>query len=73
MKRNLKSAMWILRGGFSSTWIGGDLLEATEDLECGISFDSIFLAEIRFSCAVDLYEGDVFVLQRGGSFFVLWG
>ena len=53
--------------------VGSDVLEATEDLEGGVTLNAVVLAEVGLLSAVDLGESDVLLLEGSGSLLVLGG
>ena len=61
------------RVGLTLTAIWRDAVEAAEDLEGGVTLNTVLLAEILLLCAVDLDELDVLLLQCRGSGLVLGG
>lgn len=62
-----------LRSSLSLASVGADVLRTTENLERGVSLDTIFLAEVRLLSAVNLGKLDVLLLEGGSSFLVLGG
>jgi hypothetical protein len=71
--RNSRCHKKNLRGSLALTSVGSNVVGATEDLEGGITLDSIGGAELGFFGAVDLSELDVLLLQRRSSLLVLGG
>lgn len=63
---NLPSSLALAR-------VGSDVLEATEDLEGGVTLNTVVLAEVGLLSAVDLGESDVLLLEGSGSLLVLGG
>lgn len=55
----------------ATVWL--DAVDATEDLQGRVTLDAMFSAEICLLCAVNLGQGNVLVLERGGGFLVLGG
>lgn len=53
--------------------VGSDVLEATEDLEGGVTLNAVVLAEVGLLSAVDLGESDVLLLEGSSSLLVLGG
>lgn len=61
-----------IRSRLPGARVGSDVVEATEHLECWVTFDAVLLAEIGLLGAVDFDERNVLFLQSGGSLLVLW-
>lgn len=59
--------------GLALALVGGDGIEATEDLEGRVTLNTVLLAELSLLSAVDLGELDVLLLEGGGSLLVLGG
>jgi hypothetical protein len=53
--------------------VGSDVLKATEDLEGGVTLNTVILAEVGLLSAVDLGESDVLLLEGSSSLLVLGG
>ncbi|KAF5125953.1 hypothetical protein E5D57_010647 [Metarhizium anisopliae] len=53
--------------------VGGDIVNAAENLEGGITLDAVLLAEFSFFSAVNLGELDVLFFQSGSSLLVFGG
>lgn len=62
-----------LRSSFPLALVGADVVETTEDLEGGVTLNTVGLAEIGLLSAVDLDELDALLLQCSGSLLVLGG
>jgi hypothetical protein len=62
-----------LRSSLALASVGGDGLEAAEDLEGRVTLNAILLAEVGLLSAVNLGELDVLLLEGGGSLLVLGG
>lgn len=62
-----------VRIGLALALVGGDVIQAAEDLEGGVALHAEGLAEIGLLCAVNLGELDVLLLQCSGSLLVLGG
>jgi hypothetical protein len=61
-----------VRRGLSSTGVRLNIVQTSEDFDCGISLNAIIFAEVCFFCAVDLDQSNVLLFESGSSFFVLW-
>ena len=61
-----------VRLSLSLTGVWGDVVGSAEDLDSWVPFYAIFLAELRFLCAVDLYQLDVLLLKCRCSLFIFW-
>jgi hypothetical protein len=61
-----------LRRGLSCARVRFDVVKAPEDFDGRIAFNAILFAKIALSCAVDLGQRDVLLLQRCRGLFVLW-
>jgi len=70
VERFLRST-WDIRWSLSSTGIGLDVVRTSENLDCRISFYTIVFAEVCLFSAVNLDQGNVLLLEGGGSFFIL--
>lgn len=57
--------------GLAGTLVGLVVVDTTEDLESGVSFNAIALAQLLLLSAVNLCEGNVLVLELGSSLLVL--
>ena len=58
---------------FPLAGVGLDVLDTTENLEGRVALDAELLAQFLLLCAVNLDQGNVFLLQRCRGGFVLWG
>lgn len=62
-----------VRIGLALALVGGNVIQATEDLEGWVALNAKRLAEVGLLCAVNLGELDVLLLQCGGGLLVLGG
>lgn len=62
-----------VRAGLALALVGSVVVEATEDLQGGVTLNTESLTEVGLLSAIDLDQLDVLFLQGGGSLLVLGG
>ena len=60
-----------VRSRFPCARVGGDVIEAAEELEGWVSLNTVFLAQIGFDSAINLCECNVLLFEGGCSLLVL--